>query len=63
MRSKEISAHERNFKWLEATALYWLAGNLRLLKQRTESKKNYEKALALAEEIEDSYAIQRNLRA
>ncbi|HEX8197784.1 MAG TPA: CHAT domain-containing protein [Pyrinomonadaceae bacterium] len=51
----------RKYKWLAATSLYWLAGGLKNSKQITRSKKNYEKALALAEEIKDSYALQRNL--
>jgi CHAT domain-containing protein len=54
-------SRSRNYKWLEATSLHWLAGNYKSLKQRTQAKKNYEKALAIAEEIKDPYAAQRNL--
>jgi CHAT domain-containing protein/tetratricopeptide (TPR) repeat protein len=54
-------SQKRNYKWLEVTSLYWLAGGFSSLKQQTQSKKISEKALALAEEIKDSYAIQRNL--
>lgn len=54
-------SQKRNYKWLEVTSLYWIAGGLSSLKQQTQSKKISEKALTLAEEIKDSYAIQRNL--
>ncbi len=54
-------SQNRNYKWLEVTSLYWLAGGFSVLKQQTQSKETSEKALALAEEINDSYAIQRNL--
>lgn len=54
-------SRSRKYKWLEVTSLYWLAAGFRILKQGTESKRTYEKALALAEEIKDSYTIQRNL--
>ena len=53
--------HRRKYKWLEATSLHWLAGGYKNLKRRTEAKKTYEQALALASEIKDSYAVQRNL--
>jgi CHAT domain-containing protein len=54
-------SQSRKFKWLETTSLHWSANGLRNLKHRTRSKKHYEKALAVAEEIKDSYAMQRNL--
>jgi CHAT domain-containing protein/tetratricopeptide (TPR) repeat protein len=54
-------SQNRKYKWLEATSLHWLGGSHKALKQRTQAKRMYEKALALAEDIKDSYAIQRNL--
>lgn len=59
----EIAAFSRqkNYKWLEMTALYWSAMSLVNVKQLTQAKKSHERALALAEEIDDSYAQQRNL--
>lgn len=54
-------SRSRKYKWLEVTSLHWVAGGFKKLKQHTQAKKNYEQALALAEEINDSYAVQRNL--
>lgn len=49
------------YKWLEVTTHHWLAGSLLKMRQHTQAKKSYETALALAEAINDPYAIQRNL--
>lgn len=49
------------YKWLEVTALYWLASSLSKSHQTTASKRTQENALSLAQEIKDSYAVQRNL--
>ncbi|HEX8288883.1 MAG TPA: CHAT domain-containing protein [Pyrinomonadaceae bacterium] len=54
-------SESQNYKWLKMTSLHWIGGSLRILNQRTGSKKSYQEALAIAEEINDSYAVQRNL--
>jgi CHAT domain-containing protein len=51
----------RKYKWLELTVRHWVANSYITLRRYTQAKINYEKALSLAEEINDSYAIQRNL--
>lgn len=56
-------AKASGYKWLEATALYWLASGYRSTKQATLAKTTHERALAIADEISDSYATQRNLSA
>mgnify|MGYP001277118699 CR=1 FL=1 len=55
-------ASRRKFKWLEMTTLYWLAGSKRLLRHQAESVILFKRALAIAETIDDKYAIQRNLQ-
>ncbi|MBK7933570.1 MAG: CHAT domain-containing protein [Acidobacteria bacterium] len=54
-------AKKNKFKWLEMTALYWNAGAKRLIKLQAESNVLYRRALVIAENIGDDYAIQRNL--
>ncbi|HSK74608.1 MAG TPA: CHAT domain-containing tetratricopeptide repeat protein, partial [Pyrinomonadaceae bacterium] len=54
-------SQNQNYRWLEVTSLYWLAGAFLKVGQHTKAKRFYEKALLSAEKIEDSYAIQRNL--
>lgn len=54
-------SQNQNYKWLKVTSLHWVAGGFIKARQFTKAKKMHEKTLALAEEIDDSYAIQRNL--
>jgi CHAT domain-containing protein len=51
----------KNYKWLHQSAVYWVASSYVALRKYTQAKKNYQKALSLAEEIKDSYAVQKNL--
>ena len=51
----------KNYKWLQQSAIHWTASNYVALRKYTQAKKNYQEALLLAEEIRDSYAVQRNL--
>lgn len=50
---------KRNFKWLELSNLYWLAGIQDASGEYLDSKKNLEKALALAENCRDQYFLQK----
>ncbi len=54
-------ADVNSYKWLEATALYWLAGTQRTLRQHSKATLINRRALAIAEQIGDKYSIQRNL--
>ncbi len=54
-------AHTKQYRWLEMTASYWVAGSYRSQKRIAESTLFNKKALAIAEEIDDKYGIQRNL--
>lgn len=54
-------ARSGNFAWLEMTALYWLAGSNRNLRQHSVSKLTFLRAISLAEKIGDRYGLQRNL--
>lgn len=54
-------ARSGNFAWLEMTALYWLAGSNRNLRQHSVSKLTFQRAIAVAEKIGDRYGLQRNL--
>ncbi|MBK9438244.1 MAG: CHAT domain-containing protein [Chloracidobacterium sp.] len=54
-------ARTANYRWLEMTALYWLAGAQRNLRQHSISKLIYRRAFSLAEQIGDRYGMQRNL--
>ncbi|HEY0771308.1 MAG TPA: CHAT domain-containing protein, partial [Sphingobacteriaceae bacterium] len=51
----------KNYKWLQQSAIHWVAGAYIALRKYTQAKKNYQQALSLAEEIKDSFSIQRNL--
>lgn len=55
-------ANKSNFKWLEMTTLYWLAGSKRLLRHQAESAVLFKRALVIADTIGDKYGIQRNLQ-
>jgi CHAT domain-containing protein/tetratricopeptide (TPR) repeat protein len=57
--SAEIFSGAKNYRWLQYTNLYWLAGAQDILEQYTKSKKSYEKGLAMAEAADDSFAVQR----
>lgn len=50
-----------NYKWLEQSALHWTAGSFLALRKYTQAKNHYQKSLSIAEEIKDSYAVQKNL--
>jgi len=54
-------ADANSYKWLEATALYWLAGTQQTLRQHSKATLINRRALAIAEQIGDKYSIQRNL--
>ncbi len=54
-------ARTENYAWLEMTALYWLAGSNRNLRQHSVSKLTFLRAIAIAEKIGDRYGLQRNL--
>jgi CHAT domain-containing protein len=51
----------RNYKWLQQSTIHWVAGGYIALRKYTKAKKKYQQALSLAEEIKDSFSIQRNL--
>ncbi len=54
-------ARAGNYAWLEMTALYWLAGSNRNLRQHSVSKLTFLRAISIAEKIGDRYGLQRNL--
>lgn len=54
-------ARGRNYHWLEMTAMNWVGGCLVALKKNTDAYEAYVRALSIARESNDSYAIDRNL--
>lgn len=56
-------ARERNYRWLEMTATHWVGGCLSALTKNTDALAAYERALSIARETNDSYAMDRNLMA
>lgn len=57
----ERFAEKKGYLWLEATALHWIGGSYVRSKQHSLARRSYEKALGLAERIDDPYSRQRNL--
>jgi CHAT domain-containing protein/tetratricopeptide (TPR) repeat protein len=51
----------RGYKWLHAQAAGWLASNYTALNEHSSAIKYYRQSLALAEEISDSYQMQKAL--
>lgn len=54
-------AKDKKYRWLEMTALYWVAAANLSLRSVAEALLANKQALAIAESIDDKYAIQRNL--
>ena len=54
---------EKNYRWLNLMNFYWLTGGQEFLAEisKTEVKNEYEKSLAEAQEMEDSYLTQQFL--
>ena len=50
-----------DYKWLEQSALHWTAGGFLALRKYTQAKNAYQKSLLIAQNIEDSLAVQKNL--
>ena len=54
-------ARQNDYRWLDATALHWVGSSLLNERKLTDARRTYEEALAIGREINDSYAIQRNM--
>jgi CHAT domain-containing protein len=54
-------AHMDGYLWLETTALYWTGATYQKLKQHNLARRSFERALSIAEKINDPYAVHRNL--
>jgi CHAT domain-containing protein len=54
-------AKNKGYIWLQATALYWVAGSYVKSKQPAMAEREFKLALSIAESINDSYAKRRNL--
>ncbi|HEV7374116.1 MAG TPA: CHAT domain-containing protein [Pyrinomonadaceae bacterium] len=52
---------KRGYKWLQAQAAGWLASNHTALNELSSAIKDYRRSLALAEEISDTYQMQKAL--